>query len=73
MIGLDTLVYAIVYLLIAALVLGLIYWLITYCEAQGLGPPIMFKVIRVVFVILVVLFAIGILLNLAGFPVVRVH
>lgn len=71
MIGLDTLVYAIVFLLIAALVLGLVYWLITFCEAQFPGFPIVFKVIKVIFVILVVLFCIGLLLHLAGFPVVR--
>lgn len=71
MIALETLVGAVVFMLIGALVLGLLWWLIGYVEAQGLGPPVMFKVIRVVFVILVVLVLIGVLMQLAGRPLIR--
>lgn len=71
MIGIDTLVTVIVYLLIGGLILGLLWWLITYVEAQGIGPPILFKIIRVVFVILVVLVLISVLMSLIGHPLVR--
>ncbi len=71
MIGLDTIVYAVVFLLVGGLILGLCWWLITYIEAQGLGPPIMFKVIRIVFIVLVVLLLISILLSFLGHPIVR--
>jgi len=71
MVGLDTLVYVIVFLLIAALIIGLLYWLITYIEGQGIGPPILFKIIKIVLVVLVVLFCIGCLLHLLGFPIIR--
>jgi len=73
MIALADLVYIIVGLLIGGLVLGLLWWLIGYCEAQFPGFPLLFKVIRIVFVILVVLLLIGLLLNMAGVPVVRVN
>lgn len=73
MIGLDDLVYIIVALLIGALVLGLLWWLITYCESQFPGFPVIFKVIKVVFVILVVLVLISLLLHMAGFPVIRMR
>jgi hypothetical protein len=39
MVSLESLVYIVVYLLIAALVLGLLWWLIGYVERQGLGTP----------------------------------
>lgn len=58
-------------MLVGGLVLGLLWFLIGYVEAQGLGPPVMFKVIRIVFIILVVLLLISVLLGLAGHPVVR--
>ena len=71
MIGIDAIVYTVVYLLIAGLILSLLYFLIQYCESQGFGPLVVFKVIRLVFVILVVLLAISLLLNLIGYPIVR--
>jgi asparagine N-glycosylation enzyme membrane subunit Stt3 len=72
-IGIAEIVWLMVYLLIAAVILGLVWWLIGYIEKQGFGPPIAFKVIRIVFVVLVVLFVIGMLLSFAGFPIVRFH
>ncbi len=71
MVGIETVVAVVVFLLVGGLILGLCYWLINYIEAQGLGPPVMFQVIRVVFVILVVLLLISILLSLIGHPIVR--
>jgi hypothetical protein len=72
-VALGGIVQIIVGLLIAALVLGLLWWLITYCEAQFPGFPLVFKVIRIVFVVLVVLVLIGLLLQMAGFPVVQMN
>jgi hypothetical protein len=60
-------------MLVAALVLGLLWWLIGYCESQFPQVPFVFTVIRVVFVVLVVILLIAILLNLAGYPVIRLH
>jgi peptidoglycan biosynthesis protein MviN/MurJ (putative lipid II flippase) len=71
MVGIDTIVYIIVALLIGGLILGLLWWLITYCEKQFPGFPLVFKVIKVVFVILVVLMLISLLMHLAGYPLVR--
>jgi hypothetical protein len=71
MIGIETIVYYIVFLLVAGLILGLLWWLIGYCESVFPGMPLFFKAIRVVFVILVVLLCISLLLGLAGHPVIR--
>lgn len=73
MIAIGDIVWAVVYMLIGGLVLGLLWWLISYIERQGVGPPVVFKVIRVIFVILVVLLLISILLGLLGFPIVRLR
>jgi hypothetical protein len=70
-IGLGSLVSIIVYLLIGALVLGLLWYLINYCESQFPGAPMVFKVIRIIFIILVVLLLINLLLTFAGNPLVR--
>ena len=71
MIGIETLVYAVVFMLIGALIVGLLWFLINYVESQGLGPPLVFKIIRVVFIVLIVLVLISILLGLIGHPVIR--
>jgi cation transporter-like permease len=71
MIGLGSLVMIVVYCLIALLVLGLLWYLIGYCESQFPGFPVGFKVLRIVFVIVVVLVIINMLLSFAGNPIVR--
>ena len=71
MITITQLVMFIVYLLVGGLVLGLLWWLIGYVESQGWGPPVFFKLVRVIFVILVVLLAISLLLGFAGHPIIR--
>jgi hypothetical protein len=71
MIGIDTIVYVIVGLLVGGLILALLWWLVNYCEQQFPGAPLLFKVIRIVFVILVVLLLISILLHLIGVPLIR--
>lgn len=72
MISLEALVTIVIYLLIAAAVIGLLYFLIVYCERNLGGPPLLYAVIRVVFVVLIVLFCIGLLLSLlSGRPLFR--
>ncbi len=62
MISLAGAVTIILYLLIAGLVFGLLWWLVSY-----IAPPEPFaKVARVVLAILAVLVVIGILLSLVG-------
>jgi hypothetical protein len=70
-VSLEGIVTFIVYLLIAVVVLGLLWWLIGYVEAQGWGPPQAFKVIRVIFVVLIVLLCIAILMSLIGHPLIE--
>jgi len=72
MISLQGIVTTVVYLLVAAAVLGLLWWLIGFCEQKMGGPAKVYDVIRVVFVILVVLGLIGLLLSLiSGQPLFR--
>lgn len=54
MISLTSLVFIVLWMLISAVVIGLLWWLIGYVESQGWGPPNVFKVVRVVFVVLIV-------------------
>lgn len=68
MISLSALVSLVVYLLVGAAILGLLWWLIGFCERSIGGPPLVYAVIRVVFVVLVVLLLISLLLHLAGAP-----
>ncbi len=70
MIGIDTLVWFVFVTIIAVVVVGILWWLIVYCE-QNFPAPMLWKVVRVVFVILCAFFAISILLALMGHPVVR--
>lgn len=72
MVSLEGIVRVIIYLLVAAAVLGLLWWLIGFCQERIGGPPKVYDVIRVVFVILVILGLIGLLLSLvSGQPLFR--
>ncbi len=63
MVSLSGIVLIVVYLLVAAGVLGLLWFLIGFCERNLGGPPQVYAVIRVIFVVLVVLLLIGLLLS----------
>jgi hypothetical protein len=65
MISLSAAVHAILILIIAGVIFGLLWWLIGYC---GLPAPFD-KVARVILAVLAVLVCIGVLLSLAGYPV----
>lgn len=75
MIAIETLVMSIVWLLVLALVLGLVWWLISFVESRAqkynLAAPAVFDVIRIIFVIAVVIILIGFLMHLIGYPLVR--
>lgn len=70
MIILPALVSLIVCLLLGAVVLGLLWWLIGYVESKGIGPPLAYTIIRIIFVILFVLLLISILLEFLGHPLI---
>ena len=69
MIGIDTAVSLVVYLIIAGIVFGLLFWLINYCASQFPGMEPFAGIARVILVILGVLVLIGVLLSFAGHPV----
>jgi len=70
--GLDLsiqgLVWAVIYLIIAACIIGLLYYLVVVLIGPMLPPPFA-QWVRIAFLILVVLFAIVFLLSLLG----RIH
>jgi hypothetical protein len=70
-ISIETVVAFVLYLIVVALVFGLLFWLLTYCESQFPNAMPFFKVGRIVLVILAVFVLIGIILGLAGHPIVR--
>ena len=72
MISLTDVVRVTIFLLIAAGVLGLLWFLIGFCETKLGGLAKVYDVIRVIFVFLVVLLLIGLLLAFAnGTPLFR--
>jgi hypothetical protein len=67
MISISTAVTIVVYLLVGALVFGLLYWLVgAVAGVVGPGAEPFIKVARVILLILAVLVIIGILLSLVG-------
>ena len=66
MISLAGAVTFIVYLLIAGLVFGLLYYLICYCEKEFPGIPLFFKIARLALVFLAVLVLIALLISVVG-------
>lgn len=67
MISLAALVHAVILLIVAGLIFWLLQWLITYTN-----PPEPFrKIATVVLAIVAVLVVIGVLLSLAGYPLLR--
>lgn len=72
MISLPTIVSIVVTLLVAGLVFGLLFFLISYVGGQFPQAQPFIRIANVILVILMVLFLIGMLLNFAGYPVLRV-
>lgn len=67
--SLGSVVHFMIYLIVAALVFGLFFWLLTYVEATWPTVVPFMKIARVILVILAVLVLIGILLSFIGHPV----
>ncbi len=63
----DSLVHAVIWIIVAGLIFWLLSWLISYV---GLPEPFS-KVAKVILVVVAVLFLINILLGIAGKPLVR--
>jgi hypothetical protein len=70
--SLAGIVQTVLFMLVAAAVIGLLWWLIGYVQASFGGPEIIYKVIRVLLVIMLVVALIGLLLSLVGEPLVRI-
>ncbi len=70
-VGIETIVYFVFGAIIIVAILGLLWWLIGYCEGKFPGLPLAWTILRVAFVILVVFLLISILLGLLGHPIVR--
>lgn len=70
MVGIDTIVGFVFGAIILVGVLGLLWWLIGYCEKK-IPMPMAWNIVRVIFVVLVVFLLIAVLLGLLGHPVVR--
>ena len=70
MIGIDQIVYAVLFVLVVGAIAGLLWFLIGYAEANGVPGPFC-RAARVIMVVLGVLLLIAILLSLIGHPVVR--
>ncbi len=67
MISLTAIIYIVIFLIVAGLIFGLLWWLIAYC---GLPAPFD-KVARVVLAIAAVLVIIGALLSLVGIQIFK--
>lgn len=66
MIDLQTVVMVVVYLLVGAVVFGLLYYLVNFVGSQFPGSEPFIKVARIILVVLAVLVCIFILLSLVG-------
>ncbi len=64
--SLGAIVQFVLFMLVAAAVIGLLWWLIGYVQGSFGGPDVIYKVIRVVLIILLVVALIGLLLGLVG-------
>lgn len=71
MISVAGAVHFVILLIVAAIIFCLLFWLLNYCESQFPAGGAFFRVGRVILVILAVLVLIGLLLNFAGYPVLR--
>ncbi len=74
MIDLSTVVWVVVYLLVAGAVFGLLFFLINYIAKQFPGPAmdLFAKVARILLIVLAVLVLIGLLVSfISGQPLIR--
>jgi hypothetical protein len=65
----GSLIHWLVYLIIIAVVLGLLWWLLNYLIAQGVIPEPIAKVVKILFVVACVIALILLVLSLSGINV----
>jgi hypothetical protein len=73
MIGIDSVVYFVLFILGAGLVFGLLNYLIDYVSREFPSTAPFARFAKVSLVVFAVLFAIGIVLNFMGFPMIKVR
>jgi hypothetical protein len=70
-ISLESVVWAVMYLLGAAAIFGLLFYATTYCEKEYPGGALFFKAIRIFLVVAAVFVLIFMILGFMGHPVIR--
>lgn len=70
-IALETVVWAVLYLLGAAAIFGLLFWVVLYCEKEFPSAVPFFKFIRIGLVVLAVFVLIFMILGFMGHPVLE--
>lgn len=69
--NIATLIWFVVYAIGAGAIVGLLWFLITYVEGQFPGFPMFWKVVRCVFVVIVVIVLCFVILAFMGQPVIK--
>lgn len=72
MITLTTLVWFVFFAIIAVVIVALLWYAINYAEAQ-FPAPVAWKIVRLIFVLLIIFFLICVLLGLLGHPIIRLE
>jgi uncharacterized membrane protein len=70
MFTIESLVHVVLYLIVAGIIFGVLWWALIWSERELGFPSIFFKVARVLLVLGAVLVIISLLLGLAGHPIV---
>jgi hypothetical protein len=70
-ISLESVVWAVFYLLCAAAIFGILFAVVAYCEKEFAGAGIFFKFLRIFLVVAAAFVLIFIILAFMGHPVIR--
>lgn len=70
-VSIEGIVWLVLYLLGAAAVFAILWYLVCYFEKEWGGPPIVYKAIRSLLVVLAALVAIFVIMDLIGHPLVN--
>jgi phosphoglycerol transferase MdoB-like AlkP superfamily enzyme len=66
----DTVVMVVLFLIGAALIFGLLFWAVNYCEREFPGASPFFRFARIFLVLAAVFVLIGLILDLMGHPII---
>lgn len=69
-VGIETIVWFVFVAIVVVAILALLWYAIAYAES-AFPMPLAWKIVRVVFVLLVIFLLIAILLGMIGHPIVR--